>query len=179
MTNTRYVLFLVPIYRETKAEYYASLYREDKKRRQEASQRSERLFGKSSISSEELDEIENCFISCLNRMNWRYNRIMGWIEFYSDRRTIKADLWLSKGNAIRKHSRIAAIEHKCKLGDVILAHKASNAKIRKSVRNFITNLEQKKSLWGPVKKFYLDTELMLRQLEYVDIRKLISSTEIK
>lgn len=177
MTNTRYILFLVPIYRETKTEYYASLDREDEQRRKEETQRIERLFGKSSISAEEVDENENRFISCLNRMNWRYNRITGWIEFYSDRRTIKADLWLSKGSVIRKHSRIPAIEHKCKLGDVILAHKASNAKIRESVRNFITNLGQKKSLWGSVKKFYIDTELLLRQIEFLDIRKLINSME--
>lgn len=102
---------------------------------------------------------------------------MGWIEFYSDRRTIKADLWLTKRNVIRKHSRIPAIEHKCKLGDVILAHKASNAKIRKAVRYFIANLEQKKSLWGSVKKFYIDTELFLRQIEFLDIRKMINSIE--
>jgi hypothetical protein len=177
MTNTRYILFLVPIYRETKAEYYASLDREDKQRQKEKTQRIERLFGKNSITAEATDEIENCFISFLNRMNWRYNRIMGWIEFYSDRRTIKADLWFTKGSVIRKHSKIPVIEYKCKLGDVILAHKASNAKIRKSVHNFIANLEQKKSLWGSVKKFYIDTELLFRQIEFLDIKKLINSIE--
>ena len=95
MTNASRVLFAVPIYRESELEYYSRLDAEDKSRLEKQAQIMKRFIGKSASSNAE-NQLGNLTPLNPNRNSWRYNRIVGWIEFYSDRRTIKADLWLAK-----------------------------------------------------------------------------------
>lgn len=174
MTNTNRILFAVPIYRESQLEYYSRLDAEDKSTLEKQSQIMKRFMGKLASSNAENGDLT---LPNPNRNAWRYNRIVGWIEFYSDRRTIKADLWLAKEKTIRKDFKRVTLEYKGKIADVALAHRTSNSEIREAVHIFLTGFEQGAYSWSSTKKYYVDKTLLLRQLEFVDIRSLIDMVE--
>ena len=171
------ILFVVPIYREQEKEYYSRLNAEDKRRLEEQAQIMKRFLGRSASSSGGEKQIGDMTPPNPNRKAWRYNRIVGWIEFYSDRRTIKADLWLPKEKTVRKDFKTVTLEYKGKIADVALAHRASNSKIREAVYNFLTGFEQGAYSRSSAKKFYVDKALLLRQIDFLDIRSLIDKVE--
>jgi hypothetical protein len=110
----------------------------------------------------------------LHRKAWRYNRVVGWIEFYSDRRTIKADLWLSKGKRPRTNFGSVTLEYKGKIADVCLTHRISNRKIRREIAFFLDGLAN--DSYG--RNFFVDSTLLLQQLEFLDIKGLIDRIEM-
>ena len=177
MTSPTRILFVVPICRESQLEYSSRLDAEDKHRLEEQAQLMKRFLGKSASYSVAENQIEDLTLLKPKRKAWRYNRIVGWIEFYSDRRTIKADLWLAKEKAIRKDFKTVTLEYKGKIADVVLAHRASNAEIREAVCNFLTGFEEGAYSWSSAKKFYVDKALLLRQIDFLDIRRLIDKVE--
>jgi len=177
MTNPIRILFAVPIYRESEQEYYSSLDAEDKSRLKEQAQRMKRFLGGSVSSPDVENRIGDLTPANTNRKAWRYNRIVGWIEFYSDRRTIKADLWLAKGKTVRQDFKAVTLEYKGKIGDVVLAHRASNPEIREAVHNFLAGFERGAYSWVFAKRFYVDKAFLLRQIDFLDIRSLIDKVE--
>jgi len=177
MTNPIQILFAVPIYRESEQEYYASLDAEDKSRFEEQAQRMKRFLGRSVTSPDEENRTGDLTLTNANRKARRYNRIVGWIEFYSDRRTIKADLWLAKGKTVRKDFKAVTLEYKDKIGDVVLAHRASNPEIREAIHNFLAGFERGAYSWTYAKRFYVDKAFLLRQIDFLDIRSLIDKVE--
>jgi hypothetical protein len=177
MTNPVRVLFVVPIYREAELEYYSRLDAKDKCRLEDQAQTSKRFLGGPTSSSDAENQIGDLKLLNQNRKAWRYNHIVGWIEFYSDRRTIKADLWLAKEKTIRKDFKKVILDYKGKIADVALAHRASNSEICEAVRNFLTGFEQGAYSWSSAKKFYVDKALLLRQIDFLDIRSLIDKVE--
>jgi len=176
-TDREPILFVVPIYREPELEFYSRLDAEDKCRLEEQAQIMKRFPGRPASSSDAENQIGNLKLPNPNRKAWRYNRIVGWIEFYSDRRTIKANLWLAKGKTVRKDFKIVTLVYKGKIADVALAHRASNSEICKAVQNFLIGCEQGAYSWCSAKKFYVDKALLLRQIEFLDIRSLIDKVE--
>lgn len=177
MMNSIRTLFVVPIYRESEREYYSRLDAEDKCRLEEQAQRMKRFLGRSVSSPDAKNQISNLAPPNPNRKAWRYNRIVGWIEFYSDRRTIKADLWLAKEKTVRRDFKTVTLEDKGKIADVVLAHRASNSEIREAVHNFLTGFERGAYTWSSAKKFYVDKAFLLRQIDFLDIRSLIDRVE--
>ena len=177
MTNPLRILFVVPIYRESEQEYYSSLDAENKSRLEEQAQRMKRFLGGLGSSADAENRRGDLVPANTIRKAWRYNRIVGWIEFYSDRRTIKADLWLAKGKIVRKNFKAVTLEYKGKIGDVVLAHRASNTEIRAAVHNFLTGFERGDYSWTSAKRFYLDKVFLLRQIDFLDIRSLIDKVE--
>ena len=171
------ILFVVPIYREQEKEYYSRLNAEDKRRIEEQAQKMKRFLGASASSSGAENQVGDMAPPNPNRKAWRYNRIVGWIEFYSDRRTIKADLWLAKQKTLRKDFKTVTLEYKGKISDVALTHRASNSEIRQAVHNFLTCFEQGAYPWSSSKKFYVDKAVLLRQIDFLDIRSLIDKVE--
>jgi len=69
------------------------------------------------------------------------------------------------------------LEYKGKIGDVVLAHRASNPEIRKAVHDFLTRFERGAYSWTSAKKFYVDKAFLLRQIDFLDIRSLIDKVE--
>lgn len=177
MTNPIQILFAVPIYRESEREYYASLDAEDKSRLEEQAQRMKRFLGGSVSSPDAENRIGDLTLANTNRKTWRYNRIVGWIEFYSDRQTIKADLWLAKGKTVRKDFKAVTLEYKGKIGDVVHAHRASNPEIREAVHSFLAGFERGAYSWASAKRFYVDKAFLLRQIDFLDIHSLIDKVE--
>ena len=171
------ILFVVPIYREQEKEYYSRLNAEDKRRLEEQAQIMKRFLGRSASSSGAENQIGDMTPPNPNRKPWRYNRIVGWVELYSDRLTIKADLWLAREKIVRKDFKKVTLEYKGKIADVALAHRANNLEIREAIHTFLIGFEQGAYSWSSTKKFYVDKALLLRQIDFVDIRGLIDKIE--
>ena len=112
------ILFIAPIYSETEMEYYSRLDAEDRCRMEKQAQTMKKFLSKDACSSAVDKEIAGSMPPNPYRKAWRYNRIVGWIEFYTDRRTIKADWWLSKGKKLPKTFKSVTFENKGKIGDV-------------------------------------------------------------
>jgi hypothetical protein len=177
MTNPISILFVVPIYRESELGYYSRLDAEDKRRVDKQTQIMKRFLSRSAPSSGAENQKGELKPPHPDREAWRYNRIVGWIEFYSDWRTIKADLWLAKEKTIRKDFKTVTLEHKGKISDVALAHQASNSEIREAIHNFLAGFEQGAYSWSSAKKFHVDKASLLRQINFLDIRRLIDKVE--
>jgi len=172
MTNHISTLFVVPICRESELEYYSRLDAEDKCRLEDRVQIMKRF-----LSSDSENKIGDLTPPNPNRKAWRYNRIVGWIEFYCDWRTIKADLWLAREKTVRKDFKKVTLEYKGKIADVALAHRANNLEIREAIHTFLTRFEQGAYSWSSAKKFYVDKALLLRQIDFADIRGLIDQID--
>jgi hypothetical protein len=175
--NPAQVLLAVPVYRETEREYYSRLDQEDQRRLQVEARRMEKVLSNRSHSSEIADEIANSMPPNPDRKAWRYNRIVGWIEFYSDKRTIKARLWLAKGKRLRRNFKNLTIEYRGKIGDVCLAHKAGNSEILAALTNFMNACENGAYSWNDTKKYRLGKDILLRQLRFLDLCGLIEQIE--
>lgn len=177
MLNRDRILFVVPIYRETESEYYSKLDELDKRNQERQEQIMRKFLGDASRSYDLAKEIADSTPPIPDRKAWRYNRIVGWIEFYSDRRTIKADLWLSKGKRPPTNFRSVTLEHKGKIADVCLAHRGDNPDIRQAITSFLDGLA--KGLYGrnSFKGLFVDKTLLLQQLDFLNIKALIDKIE--
>ena len=82
-----------------------------------------------------------------------------------------------KEKTVRKDFKTVTLEYKGKIADVALAHRANNPEIREAVHNFLTGFEQGAYSWSSAKKFYVDKALLLRQIDFLDIRSLIDKIE--
>lgn len=69
------------------------------------------------------------------------------------------------------------MEYKGKIGDVVLAHQASNPEIREAVNNFLTGFERGAYSWTSARRFYVDKAFLSRQIDFLDIRSLIDKVE--
>jgi hypothetical protein len=162
-----HVLFDIPIYRESEQAYYNCL---QKKQRVEC----DRLA--SSLSKLNV-QIEANDIPPLNplKISWNYNRIIGWIVFYSQGTTIKADLWIIRHQRL-SHSLVKKIfDYKGKMQDVAIVTYKDNPEIRKDIVTFLSTLRLPENLKG----CYIDSDLFLRNLQYMDIKSLVDSLSNK
>jgi len=176
--NRDRILFVVPIYRESESEYYSMLDEHDRLNRERQERIMKKFVGIASRSADLAREIALSTIPSSHRKAWRYNRVVAWIEFYSDRRTIKADLWLSKGRRPRTNFRRVILEYKGKLADVCLAHRSGNRKIRREIASFLDGLANDSYGRNSLKGFFVDRTMLLQQLEFLDIKGLIDRIEM-
>lgn len=168
------VLFAVPLYRESEDEYYSTLNERDRI----GQERQERVMRKFLGPDYRSDEIAaDPTFRTSPRKEWKYNRIIGWIEFYSDRKTVKADLWLSKGKRPRSNFKSVTLEHKGKIADLCLAHAADNSKLRLAFAAFLENFEKARYGADGRQKLFVAKATLLRQLEFTDIKGLIDRIE--
>jgi hypothetical protein len=175
--NSAQILFAVPVYRESEREYYSRLDREDERRLLLQVHKMERVFPDRSRSSDFAKEIANSMPPNPDRKAWRYNRIVGWVEFYSDRRTIKARLWLARGKRLLRNFKNLTIEYRGKIGDVCLAHKARNSEILTALTHFMDACENGAYSWNGTMKYKLGKDIFLRQLCFFDVRRMIEQIE--
>jgi hypothetical protein len=167
------ILFIAPIYRESESSYYSVLDEKDRHSRERQERIRRKFIGDASRSAHL--EIANSTQPRLPRKAWRYNRVVGWIEFYSDRQTIKADLWLSKGKRPRTSFESVTVECKGKLADICLTHRIGNRKIRGEIASFLIALDAPEN--DSLKGLFVDKTLLLQQLEFLDVKGLIDRIE--
>ncbi|MEW6488708.1 MAG: hypothetical protein AB1578_12450 [Thermodesulfobacteriota bacterium] len=175
--NYKRVLFAVPVYRESERAYYARLDAEDERRFQVQVNAMANFISDHSPSSEASREIVASVRAGRSRASWRYNRIVGWIEFYSDHKTIKADLWLAREKRVAKNFKNVTIEYKGKIADVCFAHTASNLEISAAIASFMVACQNGAHSWNATMKYTLDQDSARRNLPFLDFCGLMGQIE--
>ena len=102
-----YVLFRVPIYRESQEEYGRNL-----KERQQAEVARQVAEAARSLFLDE-EEVATFLKEHPPHINpggqsWRFNRIVGWVEFYADGMLIKTNLYLARVYIFQRRTRCTA-----------------------------------------------------------------------
>ncbi len=164
-------MFQVPIYRESKEEYYQYLT-ERRDREVEDVIRHNKERGLDQDGSYEKYLRENPPNINPDKIAWNYNRIIGWIEFYSDGLIIKADLWFIRAKRVSRELSRVIFDYHNKIGDVTSFIHPNNEHIRGKIRKFLDDL-QRGEYGFKLDHYYIDSSLLLRNLEYMDVKKLI------
>ena len=152
------VLFRVPIYRESQDAYYEDLTEQRDR------------FVEKAIERDPTSEQwwrENPPQINLERISWDYNRIIGWIEFYASGRKIKAHLWFTRAQRVRKQFGRVIFDPHFGIGDVTANYDHDNDSLRRKIREFLASLQKGDGGWG-FDRFYIDSSLLLLNLEYMD-----------
>lgn len=167
-------LFDVPIYRDSPREYdeylninndkYISFLLSNAK----AHSKSHYDFVRKQIK-------ENPYPINPQGIEWRYNRIIGWIEFYFDGTVIKANLYFTRSKRIRKNLGKQIIDYKYKIEDVSFTNHKTNPEIINDIESFLRRL-QSGELDERFKKFHIDSDDILNILRYTDIKSILSDT---
>ncbi|OGG04633.1 MAG: hypothetical protein A3F83_00225 [Candidatus Glassbacteria bacterium RIFCSPLOWO2_12_FULL_58_11] len=165
------IIFTIPIYLKSEENYLMDL-----KKRAEKHLEAKRKINENAPSwLPHLDEefIINQFYK-FNSRPWKYNFIIGWIEFYLCGETIKASYWLVNSKKI-SYTLVRKEFRDCgKIADVSLTHTKNNSEIKDDVKRFLVDLAEGKYKPEFI-KFSFDTEEFLLSLEYLDLKALISS----
>jgi len=170
MVNTT-VLFRVPIYRESKTEYYHYLETQRTRHIEEQVHYLRRLGIDPAGTEERRIQEETPFNP--QGISWEYNRIIGWIEFYADGGIIKTDLWFIKAKRISREVKNKVFVCRRKISDVVSTYDLENTEIREAVRIYLNDLQQGKYGFSFLKKYQIESSWLLRNLEYLDIKTLI------
>lgn len=108
----------------------------------------------------------------LETEGWKYNKIIGWIEFYLNGQTIKADLWFVNAKRVGIDLRNKKIEYSGKIADVSITHGKSNTEIEKDIKTFFSNC-QRGIYSKKIKNRFIDTSDFYRFSKYLDLKKMI------
>lgn len=146
MSVTRRTLFGVPIHAESKPEY------DDYMRGK---------TGKGLGSSEGVRP-------------WKYNRIVGWIEFYAQGWMIKTELWCAREQRITKRTKKVTMDYKYKLDDVVDTLRLDNEEIRAAILDYLARLAEGRRACDCLKGRYLDHEQWAGLLPYLDLKRMVA-----
>jgi len=166
------ILFKIPIYRESSDKYYEDFktkYSISAERRI-ANFKRKGLDRNGQIEKQLRNNLLSTNPQCIS---WSYNRIIGWIEFYTDGGIIKAALWFSRSKKIRKDFKKQIIDWAGKISDVSETYNKDNDLIRKDLIDFISDFTHGK-FGNQYKAYYLDTTEFLKLIEYLDIKSMIA-----
>jgi len=109
----------------------------------------------------------------LERDVWKYDKIIGWIEFYLNGQTLKADLWFVNAKKIRIDLQNKKFEYSGKIADVSMTHRKSNLEIKEDIKAFSINC-QKGIYFRKLKNHFIDTSEFYRFLKYLDLKEMIA-----
>ena len=155
-------LFSIPIYICSHADFYKRL--DEKLLRAEAKHRESIAYKKYGLEHEPRIE----------RNEWRFDKIIGWITLYLNGKTIKADYWLINAERIGLHPRNKTFERKGKIADVSATHNLDSTQILDDIRSFLGNCQQGKYV-AKLKRYYIDTSEFYRLAEFMDMKALVEN----
>lgn len=159
------VLFRIPIYKEKKEDYYSYLNKLQEERVKKLSQKPG--------LAEYYSKAENQPSVNPKKIQWEYNRIIGWIDLYQYQTSIKAELWKIRLKRIPKNFNCNVFDDVGKLTDVCFLDNQSNEDLKKQVISFLRDLN--KGEYGPswLKKSFIDTSLTINQLQFLDLKNMM------
>lgn len=160
------ILLYIPIYAESPNEYRKKISNTIRKFSQTYKKQLEELNLPKEIFESSLDEAgkrrEDEFVG------WRFNRIVGWIEIYSDGCILKANLNFTKLKKIPLVIKRNIIEYKGKIGDIASFQNLSNSDIANRLQDFLMQFQN--GDWGKsYSKRYIDINYwssILKQINY-------------
>ena len=168
-------LFLVPIYRQSKKQYFSELRIDFKKYEDSIAKdiNDEELL-KYFYDKEKSAKRYERWVNIEGNSFWELNQIIGWIQFYIHGIKIKANLWFVKSKRINKRPKKKIIDYMGKLGDVTDINYCTNVKLRSDILNFINNAQ--KGLYGfGLEKYSINTDWLLKIINYTDIKSIVES----
>jgi len=165
--NDDKVIFRVPIYKDTPDEFYKSL----KDRRDKIIQ--QKIASVTSFYQDYYSDPNNLPHPNPDKISWKYNRIVGWIELYLNGQVIKADSWKIRLKRIPNHFNPNYFDQVGKIADVCHAHKMDNDEIKEKTITFFTKLNNGRygNYW--FKNYFIYTGLLYKQIKYLDIKEMI------
>jgi len=174
MTLLKNTLFYVPIYPESQSKYFEYLTLKQKKTQSDLLSRAKKL-GQIQYESEKKYLEENPPPLNPNGIAWKFNRIIGWIEFYNNGGIIKANLHFTGLKRIQKILGKHVISYQYKIADVSDTYRKNNEQIRNDIEKFLLKLQNGKYS-SKIKRYYIDSHEFLRILKYIDIKKIINDS---
>ena len=166
------ILFNVPIYIDSETEYYDFLT----KSRDRSVERQVKRLKKTGLDPNgtvEQDIRDNPRPMNPERIPWKYNKIIGWIEIYANGGIIKTNLWYTTAQRISKRTKNTTITSHGKMDDVVDTYNLNNEEIRSEIEEYLKNLQKGVTGWNVLKKHHIDTSLLLQNLRYMDLKKMI------
>jgi len=153
-------LFSIPVYMCSEADFRKK--REDKRNKTKKLNKNSFAYKHFGIKPEIKFE----------RDIWKYDKIIGWIEFYLNGQTLKADLWFVNAKRIGIDLRNKKFEYSGKIADVSITHRKSNIEIKEDIKTFFINC-QRGSYSKKIKNRFIDTSELYRFVNYLDLKEMI------
>lgn len=153
-------LFSVPIYFCSKSDFF--------KRLKQKREKSEAKLKNSSVHRVYNIKPEPSTV----KVEWKFDKIVGWIEFYLNGETIKANFWFVKAQRIAFNLKRKEFECFGKIGDVSQTHRRTNEQIFSDIRSFLEKCQNGKYL-NQIKKYHIETSEFLDYLRFLNLKGLI------
>ena len=164
------VLFAVPIYSKSYDQFLVCI-----KKRQKELQRN-KIARLKKWGFDEQTFSEGMQGKRFYTKGWKYNLIVGWLEFYLNGKTIKAQYWLVTAKKISINLTNKIFEEKGKICDVSPTHTKTNSEIGNDIQSFLRKLQQG-SYISCFKNYYIDSTAFLEFIKFLDIKGLIESKQ--
>ena len=158
-------IFSVPIYLCSETEFHMKIEQKEKQDKQKYEQTY--AFKKLSIPYEHKYE----------KVEWKYDKIIGWIEFYLNGKTIKANYWFIKAKKISINLKNKQFEYRNKIADVSATHIKTNNKIIEDIKLFLLSCQERKYI-KCFKNHYIYTTEIFKLLKYTDIKGMVEGRNI-
>lgn len=153
-------LFSVPIYLCSESDFFKKL----KQRRKKAEEKI-----KDSYTAKKFGIIPEVPVE---KYEWKFNQIIGWIEFYLNGKTIRANCWFVKARQISLNLKRREFECLGKISDVSYTHHLRNDEIVAEIESFLNKCQNGEYI-GKIKKYHIEVSNFLDWLAFLDIKGLI------
>ena len=166
------ILFCLPIYIDSESEYYDFLKNNRDISVEHQVQQFKKIgFDPNGIMEQDLRRKPNTIHP--EQIAWRYNRIIGWVEFYADGGIIKADLWFIRAKRISKRVKNVIIDYRGKISDIVDTYHLNNKQIGAEIEKFLVDLQKGKYGRNYLQRRHIDKSLFLKNLKYINIKMMI------
>lgn len=155
-------IFSVPIYLCSQSVFYNKI--DQKRKRDEKKYKGTHAFKKLGFPYEHRYE----------KTEWKYDKIIGWIEFYLNGKTIKADYWFIKAKKISINLKSKQFENCGKISDVSVTNRKTNNEIIEDIKLFLLRCQEGKHI-EVFKKYYIDTSELIELLAYMDLKGMVET----
>ncbi len=161
------IIFSIPIYRNTKNDYYKSINEKRQKRIDPLTEKEVELGGNRDEARKFYERLYE-----FDEPHWEYNNIVGWIVIYAHGGILKADWWFVYFKRIPRVLKNRNYVYMGKLIDVCLTYNLSNEEIKNCIVDFFRKTEFGQ-LNNKLKNRYIDLSILSNTIKYMDIKKLV------
>ena len=155
-------VFSIPVYFCSEDEFYKRLEKE--KAEFEEKENNKYVFKKYRIKQD----------FRYRRDEWRYNKIIGWIELYLNGTILKADYWFIDSKRIFFRLKTKNFVFMGRLADVSDTIHKGNKEIVEDIRSFLGKCQQGEYI-ERFSKYYIYTRELYLFLEFCQIRQILDN----
>lgn len=153
-------IFSIPIYICSQSDFHKRI--EQKRKKDKEEYKKTHAFKKMGIPYE----------YSYKKDEWKYDKIIGWIEIYLNGKTIKADYWFIKAKKISINIKNKQFEYRNKICDISDTHRKTNKEIIEDIKLFLSNCQGGKHIKF-LRRYYIYTSELFALLNHIDIKNLV------